>query len=89
MSVDPNRARSVKAEKGETVGLETEKGRRGTTTLAREQVMPSLSEQAKAELERRTQRQQNACKARQRKTKVRWPVSEELNDAVNAVTRER
>jgi FtsH ternary system domain X5 len=83
---------TVKAEKGETVELETEKEGWGYDDIGprASQMRKNLSEQAKAELERRSQRQQERLQgeATEELEGALAGVRKELNDAVNAVTRE-
>jgi hypothetical protein len=93
VTVDPKSGEvTVKAEKGEHVELATQKegwayddvGQRAQT------VRKQLSEQAKAELERRAERQQEKLQgeATEQLEGAVAEVRKELNDAVNAATRE-
>jgi hypothetical protein len=93
VTVDPKSGEvTVKAEEGEHVELATEKegwayddvGPRGQT------VRKQLSDQAKAELERRAERQQEKLQgeATEQLEGAVGEVRKELNDAVNAATRE-
>jgi hypothetical protein len=93
VTVDPESGKvSVRAEKEEKVKLETEKEGWTYDDIAPrgEQVRRQLSEQAKAELERRSQRHQERLQgeATEQLEKVMGDVRKDLNDAVNAVTRE-
>jgi FtsH ternary system domain X5 len=93
VTVDPkNGELSVKTEKEERVDLQTEKEGWGYDDVGPrgEQVRRQLSEQAKAELERRSQRQQERLQseATEQLEGVMGDVRKELNDAVNSVTRE-
>jgi hypothetical protein len=93
VTVDPKSGEvSVRAEKGEKVELETEKEGWGYDDVGprAQQVRKQLSEQAKAELERRAERQQERLQgeATERLEGAMADVRKELNDAVNAATRE-
>jgi FtsH ternary system domain X5 len=83
---------SVKAEKGEKVDLETEKEGWAYDDVGPQskQVRRQLSDQAKAELERRAERHQQRLQgeATEKLEGVMGDVRKELNDAVNSVTRE-
>jgi DNA anti-recombination protein RmuC len=91
--VDPKSGKvSVRTEKEEKVELETEKEGWGYDDVGPQgqQIRRQLSEQAKAELERRSQRSQERLQgeATEQLEKVMGEVRKELSDAVNAVTRE-
>ena len=91
--VDPKSGKvSVKAENGEQVELETEKEGWGYEDVgaSSRNIRRQLTEQARAELERRSQRHQERLQteATEQLEKAVGEVRKELNDAVNAVTRE-
>jgi DNA anti-recombination protein RmuC len=93
VSVDPKAGEvTVRAEKAEKVELETEKEGWGYDDVGprSNQVRKQLSEQAKADLERRADRQQERLQgeATERLEQVMGEVRKELSDSVNSVTRE-
>jgi hypothetical protein len=93
VTVDPKAGEvTVRAEKSEHVELETEKEGWGYDDVGprQNQVRKQLSEQAKADLERRADRQQERLQgeATERLEQVMGEVRKELSDAVNGVTRE-
>jgi FtsH ternary system domain X5 len=93
VTVDPKSGEvGVKAEKGEKVELETEKEGWGYDDVGPrgQAIRKQLSEQAKAELERRAQRHQERLQgeATEELEGAMGDVRKELNDAVNSVTRE-
>ncbi len=93
IAVDTNSGEvSIKAEKKETVKIETEKEGYGYDDVGPNEgtIKKSLSEQAKADLERRAQKQQERVQAEatEKLEGVMGDVRKELNDAVNSVTRE-
>jgi hypothetical protein len=93
VTVDPKSGEvNVKAEKQENVELQTEKEGWGYDDVGpnSRQVRRQLSEQAKTELERRAQRQQERLQgeATEQLEGAMAEVRKELNDAVNAATRE-
>ncbi len=93
VSVDPKSGEvSVKAEKEERVELKTEKEGWGYDDIGprASSVRKTLSEQAKTELERRAQRQQERLQgeATEQLEGAVAEVRKELNDAVNGATRE-
>ena len=93
VTVDPKTGTvGVKAEAGEHVKLETEKEGWGYDDVGPKtaQIRQQLSEQAKAELERRAQRQQDRLQgeATEKLEGGLAAVRKDLNDAVNFVTRE-
>jgi len=93
VSVDPTSGEvGVKAEKQEKVDLETEKEGWGYDDVGphAKTIRKQLSEQAKAELERRAEKQKERLQgeATEQLEGVMEDVRKELNDAVNSVTRE-
>ena len=93
MTVDPKTGEvGVKAEKQEKVELETEKEGWGYDDVGphAKQVRKNLSDQAKAELERRAEKQKERLQgeATEKLEGVMEDVRKELNDAVNSITRE-
>lgn len=93
VSVDPKCGEvTVKAERGEKVDLETEKEGWGYDDVGprSNQIRKQLKDQAKTELERRAQGQQERLQgeATEKLEGALADVRKELNDAVNAVTRE-
>jgi hypothetical protein len=93
VTVDPKSGEvGVKAETAETVELETEKEGWGYDDVGPrgQAIRKQLSEQAKAELERRAQRHQERLQgeATEQLEGAMGDVRKELNDAVNSVTRE-
>ena len=93
VTVDPKNGEvSVKAEKQEKVELETEKEGWGYDDVGphAKTIRKQLSDQAKAELERRAEKQKERLQgeATEKLEGVMENVRKELNDAVNAVTRE-
>jgi hypothetical protein len=93
VTVEPKSGKvSVRAEKGEKVELQTEKEGWGYDDVGPrgQEIRRQLSEQAKAELERRSQRQQERLQgeATEQLEKAMGEVRKELNDAVNGATRE-
>jgi len=93
VTVDPQSGKvAVRAEKGEKIELESEKEGWGYDDVGPQgrHIRKQLSEQAKAELERRSQAQQERLQgeATEQLEKVVGEIRQELNDAVNAVTRE-
>lgn len=93
VSVDPKSGEvTVKAEKGEKIELETVKEGWGYDDVGprSSQLRKQLSEQAKADLERRASKQQERLQgeATEELEASLAKVRKELNDAVNAVTRE-
>ena len=83
---------SVRAEAQEKVELETEKEGWGYDDVGAQakHVRKQLSEQAKAELEKRAERQQERLQgdATEKLEGTMEDLRKELNDAVNAITRE-
>jgi hypothetical protein len=93
VSVDPNSGEvTVKSEKAEKVEMESEKESWGYDDVGprSHQVRKNLSDQAKAELDRRAERHQERLQgeATEELERSLESVRKELNDAVNAVTRE-
>jgi hypothetical protein len=93
VTVDPKSGEiGVKAEKQEKVELETEKEGWGYDDVGphAKQVRKNLSDQAKAELERRAEKQKERLQgeATEKLEGVMEDVRKELNDAVNSITRE-
>lgn len=93
VTVDPKAgAVTVRAESAEKVELETEKEGWGYDDVGprANQIREQLAEQAKADLERRADRQQELLQgvATERLEQVMGEVRKELSDAVNSVTRE-
>ena len=93
VTVDPKSGEiGVKAEKQEKVELETEKEGWGYDDVGphAKQVRKNLSDQAKAELERRAEKQQERLQgeATEKLEGVMEDVRKDLNDAVNSITRE-
>lgn len=93
VTVDPKSGEvSVKAEKEERIDLKTEKEGWGYDDVGprAQQLRKTLSEQAKTELERRAQKQQERLQgeATEQLEGAVAEVRKELNDAVNAATRE-
>jgi hypothetical protein len=93
VSVDPKSGEvSVKAEKAEKVELESEKEGWGYDDVGphSKTIRKQLSEQAKADLERRAEKQKERLQgeATEKLEGVMDDVRKELNDAVNSVTRE-
>ena len=93
VAVDPKSGEvSVKAEKQEKVELETEKEGWGYDDIGphARTVRKQLSDQAKADLDRRADKQQERLQgeATEKLEGVMEDVRKDLNDAVNAVTRE-
>lgn len=91
--VDPKTGEvNVKAEKEERIEMQSEKEGWGYDDVGprSQQLRNTLSEQAKTELERRAQRQQERLQgeATEQLEKAVAEVRKELNDAVNAATRE-
>jgi hypothetical protein len=93
VTVDPKSGEiGVKAEKQEKVELETEKEGWGYDDVGphAKQMRKNLSDQAKAELERRAEKQKERLQgeATEKLEGVMEDVRKELNDAVNSITRE-
>lgn len=93
VTVDPKSGEvSVKAETQETVELESEKEGWGYDDVGPRsaQIRKRLSEEAKADLERRADKQKERLQgeATEKLEGVMDDVRKDLNDAVNAVTRE-
>jgi hypothetical protein len=93
VSVDPNSGEvTVRAEAGEKVELETEKEGWGYDDIGPQakHVRKELAAEAKLDLERRAARQQERLQgeATQKLEAALIEARKELNDAVNAVTRE-
>ncbi|MSR55008.1 MAG: hypothetical protein EXS09_17225 [Gemmataceae bacterium] len=93
VSVDPKCGEvTVKAERGVTVELATEKEGWGEDDVGSNsnQIRSKLKDQARTELERRAQGQQERLQgeASEKLEGALADVRKELNDAVNAVTRE-
>jgi hypothetical protein len=91
--VDPNSGEvTVKAEKAEKVELEAEKEGWGYDDVGPhgKTIKKQLSDQAKADLERRAEKQKDRLQgeATEKLSGALEGVRKELNDAVNAVTRE-
>jgi FtsH ternary system domain X5 len=93
VTVDPNSGEvGVKAEKTQSVKLETEKEGWGYDDVgpSASTIKKGLSDQAKQELERRAERQKDRLQgeATEQLEGAMGDVRQELNDAVNAITRE-
>jgi hypothetical protein len=93
IAIDPNSGEvSIKVEKGDQIQLETEKEGWGFDDVGpgSNQIKQKLSDEAKAELERRAQRRQENLQEETTKELegMMDDVRQELNDAVNSVTRE-
>lgn len=93
VTVDPKSGEvSVRSERGEQVKMESEKEGWGYDDVGPQSrsIRKQLSEQAKSELERRTERHQEKLQseATEKLEGAMAEVRKELNDAVNAATRE-